>query len=106
METRKTIIIAEIGSAWRFGWELRGDHVRQAKQAIDIAKQAGTDCVKFQWCSDPRLMERRRNVPEGSYSILAWPQEWIKEFYEYATAQGIEFLCTVFLPGDVAILNP
>lgn len=100
------LVIAEIGSAWRFGWELRGDHILNAKHAIDLAKDCGADCIKFQWCSDPRMMERRRNVPEGSYDILAWPQEWIPELAAHAKEIGIEWMCTVFLPEDVAVLNP
>lgn len=98
----KTFIIAEIGSAWRFGY----DDVGNAKTAIEIAKDCGADAIKFQWVSDPRLMEQRRNVPIGSYNILYWPVGWLKEFYEHATACGIEFMCTVFLARDVQNLNP
>jgi sialic acid synthase SpsE len=98
-----TIVIAEIGSAWRFGddWQLGN-----AYQAIDIAHACGADIAKFQWTSDPRTMEQRRNVPVGSYDILAWPKEWIKAIASYAEAVGIEFLATVFLPSDVEIMNP
>lgn len=102
----KTFIIAEIGSAWRFGWEFRGDHILHAKQAIEIAKDCGADAMKFQWVSDPRKMEQRRNVPEGSYDILAWPKGWIPELAEYAKQIGIEWMCTVFLPEDVKVLDP
>lgn len=98
----KTFIIAEIGSAWRFGEQ----HRQNAHDAIDIAKKAGADAIKFQWVSNPRKMEQRRNVPEGSYNILAWPVEWIGEFECYARHREIEFMCTVFLPEDVAVLNP
>jgi len=97
----KTFIIAEVGSAWRFGY----DDVGNAKTAIEIAKDCGADAVKFQWVSDPRLMEQRRNAPIGSYNILHWPVGWLKEFYEHATAYGIEFMCTVFLERDVQTLN-
>jgi len=98
----KTFIITEVGSAWRFGY----DDVGNAKQAIEIAKDCGADAVKFQWVSDPRLMEQRRNVPVGSYDILAWPQGWIFVLAEYAKQIGVEWMCTVFLPEDVAVLNP
>jgi sialic acid synthase SpsE len=50
-------------------------------------------------------MEQRRNVPKGSYDILAWPAAWIGLIREYTESVGIEFLCTVFLPCDVAVLN-
>jgi sialic acid synthase SpsE len=98
----KTFIIAEIGSAWRFGdLELRNAH-----QAIGIAKAAGADAVKFQFTSDPRKMEARRNVQPGAYDILAWPASWLAYLQQVCEEAGIEFMCTVFLPEDVAILNP
>lgn len=97
-------VIAEIGSAWRFG--AVGDHLSNARQAIGIAKQSGADCIKFQWTSDPRKMEQRRNVSEGSYDILTWPEKWIRFIATYCEEFEIEFMCTVFLPEDVAILNP
>lgn len=104
METRKTLIIAEIGSAWRFGQESR--HLSNAREAIKIAKECGADCVKFQWVSDPRKMEQRRNVPEGSYDILAWPEKWIRFIATYCEEFDIEFMCTVFIKEDVETLNP
>lgn len=97
-----TTIIAEIGSAWRFG----ENHLQNAYRAIDLAKDCGADSVKFQWCSDPRAMEKRRNVPEGSYDILAWPEEWIIAIKNRCDEIGIEFMCTVFLPCDIEKLNP
>lgn len=97
-----TTIIAEIGSAWRFG----EDHLQNAYRAIDLAKDCGADIVKFQWCTDPRTMEKRRNVTKGSYDILVWPKEWIYLIHSYSESVGIEFMCTVFLTGDVKILNP
>jgi N,N'-diacetyllegionaminate synthase len=98
----KTFIIAEIGSAWRFGdLELRNAH-----QAIGIAKAAGADAVKFQFTSDPRKMEARRNVSSGTYDILAWPASWLAYLHQVCEEAGIEFMCTVFLPEDVATLNP
>jgi sialic acid synthase SpsE len=98
----KTLVITEIGSAWRFG----EDHLQNAYRAIYLAKDCGADIVKFQWVSDPRAMEKRRNVPEGSYDILAWPKLWISMLHEKCESVGIEFLCTVFLPLDVATMNP
>lgn len=98
----KTLVIAEIGSAWRFGKH----HLTHAYRAVDTAKESGADIVKFQWCSNPRKMEQRRNIPEGTYDILAWPQEWIAMIAAHAQYIDIEFLCTVFLREDVPIMNP
>ena len=97
-----TTVIAEIGSAWRFGER----QLENAYSAIRLAKSCGADVIKFQWTSNPRKMEQRRNVPAGSYNILAWPQDWLPNMASAARTAGIEFLCTVFLPEDVAIMNP
>ncbi len=98
----RTTVIAEIGSAWRYG----KNHWEHGIQAIRVAKAAGADCVKFQWTSDPRKMEKRRKVKKGSYDILNWPKAWIADFYGEAERLGIEFMCTVFLPEDVAVIDP
>jgi N,N'-diacetyllegionaminate synthase len=98
----KTFIIAEIGSAWRFG----DRQLRNAHQAIGAAKDAGADAIKFQFTSDTRKMEARRNVQSGTYDILAWPASYIEYFHHVCEEAGIEFMCTVFLPEDVAALNP
>lgn len=92
-------IIAEIGSAWTFS-------VTAALEAVAIAKKCRADAIKFQWTSDPREMERRRNVDSGAYDILHYPIGWIKDIHAECEAQGIEFMCTVFLPKDVYFLNP
>lgn len=101
----KTFVIAEAGSSWRIGTK-SARHIEYAKKCIAIAKNAGAQAVKFQWTSDPRLMEKRRKVPEGTYTILAWPQAWLNVFAAECEQLGIEFMCTVFLPGDVPIIAP
>jgi sialic acid synthase SpsE len=98
----KTFIIAEIGSAWRFG----KSHMLNAQQAIQIAKDCGAHIVKFQWVSDPRKMEKRRKVKKGSYTILAWPEKWIERLYNICFKVGIEFMCTTFLTADVKSVSP
>lgn len=97
-----TFVIAEIGSAWNYSSTRQGI----AGMAIRLAKLAGADAIKFQWTSDPRLMEARRKVEPLNYEILAWPQAWIEEFANTCVWYGIEFMCTVYLPKDVQILNP
>lgn len=102
METRKTMIIAEIGSAWRFG----SAPSVQMLDAVSIAKECGADAIKFQWVSNPRKMEQRRKVPVGSYDILAWPIMFFPPVSEAAEELGIELMCTVFLPEDVKAMDP
>lgn len=96
-----TLVIAEIGSAWRCG----KNHLGNAVYAVSTAKWAGADAVKFQFTSDPRAMELRRNVPEGSYTILAWPEEWIAAIKQQCDEIGIEFMCTIFHKDDIAKIN-
>lgn len=98
-----TFVIAEIGSAWRFGDGQT--QIENAREAIKIARESGADAIKFQWVSDPRLMEQRRNVPNGRYGILAWPEEWIEHFATYCKLHNLEFMCTVFLQCDVLTLH-
>jgi N,N'-diacetyllegionaminate synthase len=99
-----TLVIAEIGSAWRFGKPAR--HMDNAVRAIAEAKAAGADCCKFQWVSNPSEMERRRTVPAGSYEILAWPVGWLQRLATECQTVGIEFMCTAFVPADVRVIAP
>lgn len=98
-----TFVIAEIGSAWLGG--LAGT-IADAREAIVIAKSCGADAIKFQWTSNPREMEQRRHVKQGSYDILAWGENKLDVIARECRESCIEFMCTVFLPCDVAILNP
>lgn len=99
----RTFVIAEIGSAWRFGDGQT--QIENAREAIRAAHVSGADAIKFQWTSDHRRMEKRRSVPNGSYEILAWPEEWIEHFAAYCKSLNLEFMCTVFLQCDVLALN-
>lgn len=98
-----TFVIAEIGSAWQ--WPFAGT-TTEAREAIAIAKSCGADAIKFQWTSNPREMEQRRRVKKGSYDILAWGKDKLEFIARECQESCIEFMCTVFLPCDVEILNP
>lgn len=100
----KTLIIAEIGSSWRYGASPL-QHLVNAQDAIRIAKESGASCIKFQRTEDPRNMERRRKVKRGSYDILHWPKSWISSIYKESRDSGIEFMCTAYNECDVEILN-
>ena len=100
-----TFIIAEAGSTWRIGKnQIR--HLAYACEAIRVAKDCGADACKFQWTSDPAMMEQRRKVPVGSYEILAWPKKWLRVLAAECEDAGIEFMCTVFLVKDVPMIAP
>lgn len=97
----KTLIIAEAGSSWRFG----AKHLANGRRCIEIAKAAGANCVKFQWTSDPHLLEKRRKVKPFTYEVLDYPKAWIQQLAAHCEDVGIEFLCTVFLPADVEYMD-
>jgi sialic acid synthase SpsE len=100
----RVFIIAEAACTWR----IRDDrqHIRYARKAIIAAKAAGADAVKFQWVSDPQQMAQRRNVLREAYTILAWPEAWLPIIARECTRLDIEFICSVFLPSDIATIAP
>jgi len=99
-------VIAEIGSAWVWTEDWTANQ-RNAWQAILIAKQAGCDAVKFQFTSNRSYMAARRKVEDASaYWQLWWREAWLADFFERANKIGIEFMCTAFLPQDVAKVAP
>lgn len=102
----RTFIIGEIGSAWRMAFEPMNSDYCMMALSVKTAKDAGCDAIKFQWCSAPRLMEQRRNVPAGTYDILNWSEQYIRYISEECINNGIEFMCSVYLQNDVDILNP
>lgn len=101
----KTFIIAEAANTWRIGTK-SARHIEYAKKCIGIASRAGADAVKFQWTSDTRLMEKRRKVPEGTYTMLAWPQAWLGVFAAECEKLGIEFMVSCYLAKDVLTVAP
>lgn len=98
----RTFVIAEMGSTWQFG----PDPLHNALQGIRLAKQAGSQAVKLQWCSAPRKMEKRRRVKKGTYDGLNWPRDWMLAMKAICEQEQVEFMCTVFLPEDIAVIAP
>lgn len=101
----KAYVIADIGACHE-------GSLRFMQDAIVAAKSAGCNAIKFQWVSDPLKMARRRGRAEadGYGSIyatyLAWPVEWLGVLSAACQAAGIHFMCTAFLPEDVAVIAP
>jgi sialic acid synthase SpsE len=75
----------------------------KAYRLIELAAEIHADACKFQWCSSPERLAERRRAPEylDAYRLLAFPREWLPKLAAHARAQGLEFLCTVYLPEDV-----
>lgn len=98
----RTFVIAEAGST----------HDRRLTKAFDLieaAAIAGADAVKFQFFSDPDRLADRRRVPEGYrdiYRRYRVPDYWLAPLKDGCDRADIEFMCTVYLPQDVAVLAP
>lgn len=81
----------------------------RALSLVDLAKAVGADAVKFQWVSSPeRLAERRRALDYlGAYCGLAFPRAWFAPLVARCrAAPPIDFLCTTYLPEDIAVVAP
>ena len=101
-------VIAEAGS----------NHNRDLHTAlalIDVAAEAGADCVKFQ------VFEAKRLYPKGAgrsdylgdkrsiYDIiqaLEMPQEWLGKLAERARSHALAFIASPFHEEAVALLDP
>jgi sialic acid synthase SpsE len=101
----RVFVISEAANTWRIG-RVDEQHLRYARKAIVTAKAAGADAVKFQWTSDPQLMAERRKVLPDTYTILAWPAAWLPLLAKECERVDIEFMCSVFIPQDVATIAP
>jgi sialic acid synthase SpsE len=93
-----TYMIAEIGANF-------DKNIEKAKRLIDVAKEVGADCAKFQTFSTPKI------VSEGGFSRMkllgvhgSWgrtvsevfkdaefPREWHQEIFDYCSNIGIDF---------------
>lgn len=101
--TQRTFVIAECCSAWRFG----EDHLKNAFRMIEAAHKVGADAAKFQWCSDPVEMSKRRNDNEPkNYEILSYPFEWLLNLKAKCDSVGIEFMVTAFIEKDIPTIAP
>jgi sialic acid synthase SpsE len=91
----ETFIIAEAGAN-------HNKNFTQALKLIDVAKDAGTDAVKFQTYSSETLYSK--NTPDfaGYKNInqlikdIELPREWQKDLKQYCDEKDIEFMSTPF----------
>lgn len=107
-----TLIIAELGSSWRFGTEMTclPDRLSNPERMIQEAKSCGADAVKFQWTSDGTAMAKRRGLGDDAAKMytkyLQYPKEHLTRFKAACDAEAIEFMCTVYLPQDIPVIAP
>lgn len=99
---KQTYVIAEAGSCHD------GD-LQYATELVAIARDTGCDAIKFQYWSDPDQLAERRRVPEkyrAIYRHYAMPADWVPTLAEVARLGHLDFMCTAYLPQDVAVLAP
>lgn len=96
--SEQTYIIAEIGTSHQ------GD-IEKAKQLVDAAKNAGADCVKFQWVYADEILHPDTgivNLPTGAIRLYDRFKElevhpaFFKNMRDYAHQQGLDFSCSPF----------
>ena len=101
-----TLVIAELGSSWRFGYH----HLGNAYKLIDAVKECGADVAKFQWTSNAGLMAMRRKLGADAIAMydkyLMYPKYWLPSLKAHCDKVGIEFMCTVYLKEDIEVIAP
>lgn len=100
----RTFVIVEAGSCHD------GD-LEKAQRLIALAKEAGADAVKFQFWSEADHLAKRRHVADDDpirdhYKRYRLPAEWLPILRRGAEKHGLGFLCTAYLPEDVATVAP
>ncbi|MEO0387829.1 MAG: GNAT family N-acetyltransferase [Pseudomonadota bacterium] len=109
-------VIAEAGSNWRMGTPARD--LAMGKALIDVAVEAGADCVKFQtyrpetvyvanagqsdYLSDSGIKESISDI----FADLAMPYDLVAALAAHCQAQDIAFMSTPFSAADFAAVDP
>ena len=114
--TDHTFVIAEAGSNWKVGsFE---EDLKQAKNLITIAADAGADAVKFQtyrpetvYASNAGKSEylSKNGITEDIHSIFerhAMPYEMIPKLAEFCKEKNILFMSSPFSIHDAKELDP
>ena len=96
----KTYIIGEAAGTWLHGG------LDAAKHSIHLAASCGASAWKTQWTSDYLAMHKRRGIAGDHYKRLQWDINYHKELSEACQKEGIDYLCTVFLPQDIQTIAP
>ena len=94
-------VIVEPGTTWQ-------RDLGRAFGLIDAAAEAGADGIKFQYCSDPERLARRRNAGDylTSYYDLKFNPAYHQQLADRCKMRGIMYACTVYIPEDVPVVTP
>lgn len=100
-EFKKPYIIAEVNSS-------HNGSIETAKQMIDVAVDAGCDCVKFQSWSSHTLYSKtyykQNPIAKRFVEKLSLIPEELKEMALYCKEKGIGFSSTPYSPDEVDFL--
>lgn len=97
----RTLVIGEAGSC-------HDGSLEKAIRLVALGASVGADAVKFQWTSSAARLAERRHAPEylAAYKLIEHPVAWHGELYQACTRAGLEYMTTVYLPEDVAVIAP
>ncbi len=100
--TPRTYLLAELGSCHDGDW---GKVVRLVRACAAASFSA---CKLQYWSDADRLADRRRATPcyRDVYRRYAIPADWLPRFRALCHAEGVEAVCTVYLPEDVPVVAP
>ena len=89
-------VIADVGSNW--------NTLEDCLKAIKFAAKDDIDIVKFQFYTQEKLYGGiKPGAPKKRPGEL--PRAWIERLHEQCEKSNLEFMCSVFHPGDVLLLN-
>lgn len=96
-----TFILAEPGGT-------HGGSLAEMHDMIDLAARAGANAYKGQWVSSPEELVARRRAHgyAGAYQNIAFPVAWHADLRSHCDGVGIEYVCAVYLPADIAVVDP
>jgi sialic acid synthase SpsE len=79
-----------------------------AYAGIAVAAEAGCNAWKAQFWSNPARMRARRHMPHDAqnYTTGSIASHWLALLKRECVDHNIAFACSVFLPEDVAVLDP
>ena len=91
-------IIGEVGSC----------HEGSLEIAKAMIRSAGSNAVKFQYFHSGKDVAARRKAPEyeAMYEKYRMPLEWLPLLAHEAMLADMDFLCTVYMPDDIAVVAP
>ena len=95
-------IIAELGSC-------HDRNFATAERMVMEAAEGGADYVKLQyWSSAQRLAERRQSGAgyQAIYEEYQIEERWLEQLARVAEIADIGFMCTAYLPEDIAVVEP